>query len=144
MLTQAVLVSIVCSAFLFMPSINASYWLLTALTTQLYMLMYVILFLCGFRLRNKMNYAKGAFVIPGKKFGSWLVCALGLTGCTITLLVGFIPPGHIDIGSKLNYAILFCSGMAAMIIPISFFYWYQKKTFIELESESLADVKEPA
>jgi len=128
LITQAVLVSLVCMAFLFMPSINASYWLLTALTTQLYMLMYVILFLSGLRLRGKMKYSPGAFVIPGKKMGSWSVCLLGLVGCGITLFVGFIPPGHINIGSSLTYELLFCGGMLAMILPILFFYRYQSRS----------------
>ncbi len=128
LLTQGVLVSFVCMAFLFLPSINASYWLLTALTTQLYMMMYVILFLSGMRLRKKMSYSGGYFVIPGKKLGTWLVCASGLIGCAITLYVGFIPPSNINIGSGLNYEILFITGMLAMIVPIVFFYWYQIRT----------------
>jgi len=125
LITQAVLVSVVCMAFLLLPSINASYWLLTALTTQLYMLMYVIMFLSGLKLRSKMKYSEQSFVIPGKKIGSWLVCVLGLTGCAITLFVGFIPPNNINIGSSMNYELLFCSGMLIMLVPILFFYWYQ-------------------
>lgn len=125
LITQAILVSIVCLAFLFLPSVNASYWLLTALTTQLYMLMYVLMFLSALVLRKKMQYQnKDAFTIPGKTIGLWFVCLLGLIGCLITLFVGFIPPGNIDIGSKLSYVLIFCSGMAAMILPIGFFYWY--------------------
>lgn len=128
LITQAVLVSFVCMAFLFMPSINASYWLLTALTTQLYMMMYVIMFLSGLRLRHKMTYTADSFIIPGKKFGSWLVCLLGLSGCAITLFVGFIPPNNINIGNSVSYEMLFCSGMLIMLLPILFFYWYQCKT----------------
>lgn len=138
LLTQAVLVSFVCTAFLFMPSINASYWLLTALTTQLYMMMYVIMFLCGLKLRHKMNYSAQTFVIPGKKIGSWLVCLLGLTGCGITLFVGFIPPNNINIGSSYSYELLFCGGMLAMLLPILFFYWYQSKKVVEIAEIELA------
>jgi amino acid transporter len=133
LITQAVLVSFVCLAFLFLPSINASYWLLTALTTQLYMLMYVIMFLSGLRLRTKMNYTSQTFVIPGRKIGSWLVCILGLIGCTITLIVGFIPPNNINIGSSFYYEVLFCTGMTVMLLPILFFYWYQSKSSITTE-----------
>src|SRR5579885_2036972 len=133
LITQAVLVSFVCLAFLFLPSINASYWLLTALTTQLYMLMYVIMFLNGLRLRTKMNYTSQTFVIPGRKIVSWLVCILGLIGCTITLIVGFIPPNNINIGSSFYYEVLFCTGMTVMLLPILFFYWYQSKSSITTE-----------
>lgn len=125
LLTQAVLVSIFCMAFLFLPSINGSYWLLTALTTQLYMLMYVIMFLSALKLRNKILPKGESFRIPGGKIGTRLVCLLGLIGCGITLFVGFIPPSNINIGSNAYYEILFCSGMAVMILPIGLFYWYQ-------------------
>lgn len=128
LITQAILVSVVCLAFLFLPSINGSYWLLTALSTQLYMFMYVVMFFSILRLRKKISYQEGAFTIPGKKWGLWIVCLLGLMGCTITLFIGFLPPNNINIGSKLYYEILFCSGMAAMILPIFFFYWYQGRS----------------
>jgi glutamate:GABA antiporter len=127
LMMQAVLVSIVCLAFLFLPSINGSYWLLTALSTQLYMLMYVLMFICALKLRGKMPVHPDAFVIPGKKLGLWIVCLLGLVGCGITLIVGFIPPNNINIGSNLYYELLFCGGMLSMILPIFFFYWYRQR-----------------
>ena len=45
LITQAILVSAVCLAFLLMPSVNGSYWLLTDLSTQLYILMYLLMFI---------------------------------------------------------------------------------------------------
>jgi glutamate:GABA antiporter len=139
LIAQAILVSFVCLAFLFLPSINASYWLLSALSTQLYILMYVIMFLCALRLRKKMKYSNQSFVIPGKKTGLWFVCGLGLFGCIITLFVGFIPPSTINVGNHANYEILFCSGMLAMILPILFFYgyeWRKKKLLDKANNES--------
>lgn len=127
LITQAILVSFVCLAFLLFPSVNGSYWLLSALSTQLYMLMYVLMFLCGLRLRFKNIYLHDSFVIPGGKIGTILVCLLGLFGCTITLAVGFIPPSNLNIGSDLYYEIIFCSGMLMMTLPILFFYWYKWK-----------------
>jgi len=128
LLTQAVLVSLVCLAFLCIPSINGSYWLLTALSTQLYMFMYVLMFVSALLLRNKIHYQKNAFVIPGKKLGLSLVCLLGLLGCAITIIVGFLPPDGIDVGNKLVYKLLFSGGLIVMITPVLFFYWFQKRS----------------
>ncbi len=44
LIAQALLVSIFCSVFLLVPSINAFYWFLTALSTELYMIMYLLMF----------------------------------------------------------------------------------------------------
>jgi len=126
LILQAVLVSIICLAFLLMPSVNGSYWLLTALSTQLYMLMYVCMFIAAIRLKYKLSPVKNAFTIPFGKLGMWLTAGLGLFGCAITLVVGFIPPSGIDVGGFLHYEMLFVGGMLAMIFPVIFFYGYQK------------------
>lgn len=128
LIVQAIIVSIVCSAFLFLPSINGSYWLLGALSTQLYMLMYIIMFLAGIVLRRGKTYQAGCFTITNKRLGTYLTCGLGLLGCSIALFVGFIPPSNINIGSNFSYEVIFCGGMIGMIIPVLFFYWYQNRT----------------
>ncbi len=128
LVTQALLVTLICLAFLLMPSVNGSYWLLTALSTQLYMLMYVMMFVAAFYLKNKNKLSTSAFTLPGGKAGMGSVCLLGLLGCLITLAVGFIPPAGINIGSALHYETVFCGGIAIMILPVLFFYLYKNKT----------------
>lgn len=125
LLTQAVLVSVICALFLFSPSVNGSYWLLTALSTQVYMLMYLLMFASALRLRFKHHFKTGTFTIPGKKIGTTVVCLFGLMGCLTTILVGFIPPSNINVGSNLRYEITFCSGMLLMILPVLCCYWYK-------------------
>ena len=127
LLTQAVIVTGVCVAFLFMPSVSASYWLLTALSTQLYMFMYVLMFLAGICTRYRFPEREQSFTIPGGKFGIWAVTLLGLVGCVITLIVGFFPPASMNVGGVMHYEIIFASGMFAMILPIIFFYAYRAR-----------------
>lgn len=129
LITQAIFVSFVCLAFLFLPSVNGSYWLLTALSAQLYMLMYVVMFLSALALRKKITYQPNSFVIPGKTIGLWLICLLGLFGCAMTLFVGFIPPSNINIGSIFYYECLSCIGIAAFSLPALFCIWYKNKKF---------------
>ncbi|CAM4375711.1 MAG: Glutamate/gamma-aminobutyrate antiporter [Legionellaceae bacterium] len=126
LIVQAIFVTLLCAAFLLMPSVNGSYWLLTALSTQLYMLMYVIMFLAAIRLKYKYPLQPRPFSIPGKKLGIWLISLLGLIGCSITLIVGFIPPNGINVGSFQHYVTIFTLGMLGMILPIIGFYIYKK------------------
>lgn len=135
LITQAVLVSTICLAFLLMPSVNGSYWLLTALSTQLYMLMYVIMFAAAIALKYKFVKQPQAFTIPGGKLGMWLTSLLGLSGCGITLFVGFIPPTSIDVGGFFHYRVVFCSGLIAMLTPIVFFYFYRYKKYFSYKKE---------
>src|SRR3990167_5079151 len=122
---QAVLVSIVSCLFLCFPGVNASYWLLTALSTQVYMVMYIFIFISALKLRFTMDFSATTFTIPGKKVGTVAVCTLGLAGCLITLFVGFIPPANINIGSKVYYELVFCGGILAMMLPALVCYRYK-------------------
>lgn len=127
LISQAVLVTFVCLAFLLMPSINGSYWLLTDLSTQLYMVMYVLMFLAAIALHYKIDLNHAGFHIPGGRFGYTVTCLLGVIGSCVTLIVGFFPPGGIDVGGPLHYEFLFVSGIVLMLIPVLFFYLYKKK-----------------
>jgi len=139
LILQACVVSVICCAFLFMPSVNGSYWLLTALSTELYMLMYVLMFLAGIVLKFKTKQLPHHFTIPGKYLGMVLVGCLGLFGCLITLIVGFIPPQGIEVGSHLQYETMFCGGLVVMILPIIFFYLYEEGKSRALTKSLLAE-----
>ena len=125
LITQAIIVSLACSAWGLMPSVNGSYWLLTDLSTELYILMYVLMFLAALKIKTKMTSPTHLFKIPGGMLGTSITCLLGLIGCVITLIVGFIPPSNIDVGSNLHYFTIFSSGVVAMILPVFGFYAYK-------------------
>ncbi len=133
LILQAVLVSIICLAFLLMPSVNGSYWLLSDLSTQLYICMYIILFIVAIVTRYKFSHEpRSAFMIPGGFAGLWLTCILGFIGCIITLIVGFFPPDGINVGGTAHYELVFSAGIVAMILPCLCFYWYKNKQSINL------------
>jgi len=129
---QGILVTFICSAFLFMPSVNASYWLLTDLSTQLYMLMYLILFAAALMLGLSMIKTRPLLFVPGGKVGLWLLTLFGMMGVCLTLVVGFIPPKVLDIGGIFRYEVIFGVGMVLMILPGAFiaYYWKSKHPFL--------------
>ncbi|MAZ40386.1 MAG: amino acid permease [Legionellales bacterium] len=125
MLAQACLVSLVCVCFLFMPSVNGSYWFLTDLSTQLYMLMYILLFASGLVLK-KSSTAVNGFVIPGGKFGTGVVTVVGILGCIMSIIIGFFPPDNINVGGFWHYEAMFAGGLIFMSIPALFGIYYKK------------------
>ncbi len=137
LIIQAVLVTFICLAFLLMPSVNGSYWLLTDLSTQLYMFMYLLMFVAALCIHYKYADHPKAFKIPGSKVGKWIVCLLGLLGCSITVVVGFFPPGGIDVGTPLHYELMFVGGIVLMLLPILFFYWYRAYFFKNAKAKIL-------
>lgn len=129
LILQAILVTALCSGFLLFPSVNAIYWLFTALSTELYMMMYVLMFISAWKLKSKFAQLARPFSIPGGKSGYYLTCMLGLFGCAITLLVGFIPPEEsMDVGGSGHFRLVFSSGIILMLLPA--FLIYLRKRYI--------------
>ena len=126
LIAQAILVSIMCLAFLLMPGVNGSYWLLTDLSTELYILMYILMFIAAIVIKYKYADKPAVFQVPGKKLGNWVLCLLGIGGCVLTFVVGFFPPTTINVGGALHYQIVFGSGVVIMILPVLFFYLYKR------------------
>ncbi len=122
---QALLVTCICAVFFYMPSVSGSYWLLTDLSTELYMVMYVLMFIAAIVLELRFEQREHGFSVPGGKYGMWLLCGLGLVGCLITLVVGFIPPAGIDVGTARHYELMFNGGIMLMLLPLSGFYLYR-------------------
>ncbi len=114
LLLQAIVVSIIIGVFFLLPSVNGSYWLLLSLSTELYVTMYVLMFLAAFVLLIKTQKIR---VIPGGKIGALFCCCLGILSCLIVLAVGFIPPGAIDIGEHHHYQGFFIGAFLLMLSP---------------------------
>lgn len=114
---QAVIVTILSALFLFMPSVNGSYWLLTALAAQLYMLMYLLMFAAAIKLRISAANQPRPFRIPGGLFGLLFVASVGAIGALITLFVSFMPPADINVGSTLRYEFTLVFGLLIMCLP---------------------------
>jgi glutamate:GABA antiporter len=125
LLLQAIVVTVVTSIFLFLPSVNGAYWFLTVLAAQLYMLMYMMMFLAGICLRIKARNRVRIFQIPGGFLGMLVVAGMGLFGVALTFVLGFIPPTQtINIGSAFHYEVLLVLGLIVMILPA---FWIARR-----------------
>jgi glutamate:GABA antiporter len=121
LILQAVIVSALSLLFVLMPSVNSSYWLLSIITAQLALIVYVILFLAAIKLHFTKPDVKRHFQIPGGKIGMCITTTLGLAICIFAFVVGFIPPTDIEIVSIGLYEALVCGGIALVIaIPFCF------------------------
>jgi amino acid transporter len=127
LISQAVLVSSFCSLLFFVPSVNGFYWFLTALSTELYMIMYILMFLAAICLHYKYANREQAFKIPGKQVGIWTTCLLGIFGCVTTIAVSFFPPGNIHIGSSSQYIQMILIANVLTISPVLLFYRYRAR-----------------
>jgi amino acid transporter len=124
---QAIIVTILSSLFLFMPTVNGSYWLLTALAAQLYMLMYLLMFLSAIQLRIQAPHHPRAFRIPGGLFGVLMVSGIGLIGVLTTLFVSFLPPEGVNVGHITHYQGILIIGLLIMCSPPFISNWLKAR-----------------
>lgn len=114
---QIILVWILATMFMFMPSVSSSYWLLTALAAQLYMLMYGLMFATIIRLRRKQLIEHAIFKIPGGFTGFLMIVIAGFIGITMTFGVSFLPPEMLNVGEINRYHIIQLVGLMLMSTP---------------------------
>lgn len=135
---QAILVTLLMFVFLYMPSIGSSYWLLTALAAQLYMGMYILIFASALYLRFKHPNYHRPFRISGKKNSGMIIVSLaGITGAIIAIIVSFIPPTHLQIGSVFHYEAALITGLILTISPAIILYRYNHKRELLKELEKV-------
>ena len=127
MISQAIVVSLFCLAFLLVPSVNGFYWFLMALSTEMYMIMYVLIFLSALVLRLSSKTRENTFRIPGKKAGLWITVLFGMSASLFTIAITFLPPDNVDIGSPIHYVLTILGGSVLALLPLFFFFWYKKK-----------------
>lgn len=123
---QAIVVSLVSTAFFLMPSVNGSYWFLLDLSTEVYVMMYLLMFTAAmvhFWKFKKIN------VIPGGKWGAIGLASLGMVGCILTFIVGFIPPATVNVGSATHFIGCFVLGLLAVSSPAVLLMIYRHKFY---------------
>ena len=118
LVTQAVIFTLLTSLFTLFKTINAAYWILSAMCAQMALLVYVFMFAAAIRLRHKKPNQRGAYRIPGGKIGLWLVALTGLVCCVFTTLLGFVPPTQVPIKNVFLFESFLIGGLAFFsVIP---------------------------
>ena len=137
LLVQAVLVSGIVGIFVLMPTVNTGYWFLTVLGTQIYMVMYILMFAAGIRLRYKNIGRHRGFMIPGRNKGMWCMGILGTMGALGTAIFGFFPPAGLGRAHVLDYELVLTMGLLLnLLLPLILVTWRRRvlKTQVLLDN----------
>jgi putative glutamate/gamma-aminobutyrate antiporter len=141
LILQAVVVTGLVFVFLLMPTVSSAYWILTALTAQLYLIMYLLMFLSALVLRYKRPDVHRPYRVPLGNFGMWLVAAFGLLGGMFTFFIGFFPPSELKTGNLLFYESFLIFGILVMCGAAFVIYGLRKPGWINAAGEEEALTK---
>ena len=103
--------------FLLVPNVSTSYWMLSAVTAQIVIIMYGLMFAAVIRLRYTQPDTARPYRIPGGKVGVWVVGGVGLIGCVISFLLGFVPPSQLKTGNTVTYVLLLLLATVVLTAP---------------------------
>ncbi len=93
---QALIGSVISLLYVFLPSVNQAYWILSAMTTELLCIVYFFVFAALIKLRYSRPEVSRPFTIPGGMAGVWIVGGLGLFGVVFAFFVGLMPPSFFN------------------------------------------------
>jgi amino acid transporter len=98
LIIQALIGSAISLLYVFLPSVNQAYWILSAMTVELLCIVYILVFASVIKLRYSQPDTPRPFRIPGGLPGVWLVGGLGLFGTVFAFFVGLMPPSYFTTG----------------------------------------------
>jgi len=111
LLLQGAIFTVLCSVFIFLPTVASGFWALTDVTSILALFVYIAMFPAAIVLRYKYPERVRLFKIPGGKIGLWVTCMLGTLTCVIAVMIGFVPPAQIPVGNVKVYETIIISGV---------------------------------
>jgi amino acid transporter len=124
LLIQASIGSFVSLLYIFLPSINQAYWLLSAVSTEVLCIVYFFVFAALIRLRYTQPDVPRSFKIPGGKAGAWLVAGTGMAGVIFAFIVGLMPPALFE--QTASYVVVVLCGTLVLALPPLVFMKFRK------------------
>jgi glutamate:GABA antiporter len=111
---EGVVITLIAVLYAFIPSVSRAYWIFTTLATQVYLIMYVLLFIAVLRLRRSQPDHPYGYRAPALV----LLCLLGGISSVAAFVIGFIPPSQFGHLNPVKYALLILAGILVIgILP---------------------------
>lgn len=135
LIVQGCIVTLLILLFTFMPSVQSVYQVLSQLTSILYLVMYLLLFLSGIVLRIKEPNQVRPFSVPGGKIGMFILGGIGFLGGLMAMGLSFLPPSQIKVGSSSTWYTILIVGFIVFISAPLIIYNIRKPEWVNKDSK---------
>ncbi|VVC03579.1 Amino acid permease [Candidatus Burarchaeum australiense] len=131
LMLQALMITFWGAVYVLLPGgVNSSFWMLFALTTAVYIAMYLLMYAAAIRLRYSQPDVPRPFSIPGGKLGMWLVAGFGFLSMIFLFTLALMPPSQISEGN--NYRAFMLLGTVAVVaVPLIIYHFRKPEWKIE-------------
>ena len=119
LIIQGCIVTVLSSLYIFLKDVSVAFFLLSALTIGLYLIMYMMMYAAAIRLRYTQPGLQRDYRVPGGNAGMWAVGGIGFLAVLFSFAVTFFPPSQLPVGSPAIYTTLVVCGTALFLaVPI--------------------------
>jgi glutamate:GABA antiporter len=126
LVTQGLVTTVIALGYALIPDVSSAYWIFSVITTQVYLIMYLLMFVAAIRLRrNDPDHPRGyrAPMLIG-------LCGVGFAASLAALLVGFIPPSQFGGDNPFVYFLIVGGGALGLGLLVPFlFYRFRKPSW---------------
>ncbi len=116
LMVQGLIFTLLCGVFMLFPKFNSAYWLLSDITSQLSIMVYLLIFAAVIYLSYNQPNQHRPFKIPGGKIGVWLIAGISWITCLVVFMLGFIPPEQLHIVNITTFETILCTGIVATLL----------------------------
>ncbi|MFD6398165.1 APC family permease [Nocardia sp. NPDC060249] len=119
LVAQGVFTTFIALLYAFIPDVSSAYWILSVITTQVYLIMYVLMFAAAAKLRRDDPDHPRGYRAPALM----ALCALGAASSIAAFTIGFVPPSQFGAGSPWVYVLIVGGGLGivGLLIPYLFY-----------------------
>jgi amino acid transporter len=133
LVVQGLITTVIGLAYALIPDVSSAYWIFSVITTQVYLMMYLLMFVAAVNLRRKDPDHERGYRAP-MLIG---LCGVGFAASLAALLVGFIPPSQFASGNPAVYFLIVGGGALGLGLLVPFlFYHFRKPSWRQPETEA--------
>ncbi len=119
MLIQGVIVTVLACLYFVMKNVSVAFFLLSALTVAVYIIMYLMMYMAAIKLRRTQPNMERPYKIPGGMVGMVLIAGIGIVAALFALVLAFFPPSQLPVGSPASYVAVVAVGtIGFFVIPL--------------------------
>lgn len=140
---QAIIVTIASLIIIYIPNLNVAYWILSALSSQMYLMMYILLLIAGIVLRYKKPQVERPYKIPFKNIGMWICSLVGILASAFAIYISCFPPEIFQMEGIIAYEFLVVGGLViCACIPLLIYQFRKPHWQIEVLKEIREEINQ--
>ncbi|MEU2200644.1 APC family permease [Isoptericola sp. NPDC019482] len=126
LVVQGVVTTAIGLMYALIPDVSSAYWIFSVITTQVYLIMYLLMFVAAVGLRRRYPDHPRGFRAPMLV----ALCGVGFAASLAALLVGFVPPSQFGGGNAGLYFLIVGGGALGLGLLVPYlFYRFRKPSW---------------